>query len=157
MISKSGFCFWSQYTSGLVMWLKINEGMQFSPQKNPIYARFSHRWSHIPNKINVLSFSQTSKKYMELYSEKRKDEGYSDTIVHTLAFDAVWALAIALNRTASQLDEMDYRNSDILECSKLQGSLNVSLDQFEYSNAQLACLLKKNMQRTLFDGVSVSG
>ena len=106
---------------------------------------------------HIILFFQTTKKYMEIYIKKKKDEGYSDTIVHTLAFDAVWALAIALNRTASQLDEMDYRNSDLLECSKLQGSLNVSLDQFEYSNAQLACLLKKNMQRTLFDGVSVSG
>ena len=77
---------------------------------------------------------------------------YSDTAAHTFAYDAIWALALALNKTEGQMKS----NISIPDCQGLQGYTNISLDQFQYSNAKMSCYLKTNLQATNFTGVTVS-
>ena len=65
------------------------------------------------------------------------------------AYDAIWAIALALNKTAAQL------NTNGTGCEYLNGALNVTLDKFTYDNARLACVLKNNLASTNFVGASV--
>ena len=64
----------------------------------------------------------------------------------------MWVLAIALNNTAAMV-----RSGDINEtgCSNVSGSL-VLLEDFDYSNEKMGCLIQWNLQQTNFSGVSVS-
>ena len=87
-----------------------------------------------------------------MYTQKRMLGSYGDTAAQTFAYDAVWTLALALNKT----DEQIKSNASITKCKNLQGYTNITLDQFRYNNAQLSCLLKNNLQDTNFSGVSVS-
>ena len=67
-------------------------------------------------------------------------------------YDVMWVLAIALNNTATMV-----RSGDINEigCSNVSGSL-VPLEEFDYSNEKMGCLIQWNLQQTNFSGVSVS-
>lgn len=68
------------------------------------------------------------------------------------AYDVIWVLAVALNNTLSMV-----RNGDISEtrCSNVPGSL-VPLEQFDYTNERMGCLIQWNLQQSNFSGVSVS-
>lgn len=68
------------------------------------------------------------------------------------AYDVVWVLALALNNTISMV-----RSGDINEtgCNKVPGSL-VPLEEFDYANERMGCLIQWNLQQTNFSGVSVS-
>ena len=48
--------------------------------------------------LNIQNLSQ----YLELYNQRQKNEKYSDTVVPAFAYDAIWALALALNKTEEQ-------------------------------------------------------
>ena len=66
------------------------------------------------------------------------------------AFDAVWTLAEVLkytekNRTSSEVPE---------DCTHLHGNL-VPLDEFNYSNALMGCVIKENYKRINFTGLTV--
>ena len=94
---------------------------------------------------------QNSSQYLQMYNQKRTLGNYTNTFAHTFAYDAVWALALALNRT----DELLKSNTSIPECQDLPGYTNITLDLFKYNNAKLACILKSNLNVTNFVGVSV--
>ena len=96
-------------------------------------------------------FIQNVSQYMQLYNQKRILGSYSDTVVHTFAYDAVWALALALNKTAEQLKS----NTSVPGCNNTQQYTNITLDQFRYNSSQLSCFLKSNLQATNFSGASV--
>ena len=98
--------------------------------------------------LNVQNLSQ----YLELYNQRQKLENYSDTVVQAFAYDAIWALALALNKTEEQIKT----NISIPDCQGLNGYINITLDQFQYSNAKMSCYLKANLQATNFTGVTVS-
>ena len=89
--------------------------------------------------------------YLQLYNEKRALNNYGNPVAQTFAYDAVWALALALNKTAEQIKS----NTSIPKCQNLQGYANISLDHFQYNNAKLSCYLNSNLQETNFNGVSV--
>ena len=98
--------------------------------------------------LNIQNLSQ----YLELYNQRQKNEKYSDTVVQAFAYDAIWALALALNKTEEQMKS----NTSIPDCQGLNGYINITLDQFQYSNAKMSCYLKANLQATNFTGVTVS-
>ena len=77
--------------------------------------------------------------------------------MHLIAFDATWALAEAL-------DQMEHLRNKSLDsktianftgCGDLQGEL-VRLNEFNYSNAFMGCVLKYSLHQTHYLGVSVS-
>ena len=76
---------------------------------------------------------------------------YNFSFVAALAYDAVWTLAIALDKTA-RMEEGDITGTD---CETMEGGL-VDLDEFNYTNAQMGCLIRWNLEQTDFKGVSVS-
>ncbi len=69
-----------------------------------------------------------------------------------LAYDAMWTLAAALNKTETAVQSGDIGETG---CQGLSGSL-VPLDQFNHTNALMGCLIRFNLQRTRFTGMSVS-
>ena len=94
---------------------------------------------------------QNESQYLQMYNQKRTQGSYTTTYAHTFAYDAVWALALALNRTDEQLKS----NTSIPECQDLPGYTNITLDLFKYNNAKVACILKSNLNAINFVGVSV--
>jgi hypothetical protein len=91
-------------------------------------------------------FLQTLADFEEEYS-RRATEGNFDTVdVRFRIYDALWALAMALNDTMTMVN-----NSDIDEtgCLALNGSM-VPLEDFTYDNALMGCLIQWNLQRTNF-------
>ena len=67
-------------------------------------------------------------------------------------YDALWALALALNETMTMVDSLNISGTG---CEAMNGSL-VPLHRFDYANAMLGCLIQWSMQQTDFFGVSVS-
>jgi len=96
---------------------------------------------------------QTPRQYGEMYRSRSARQGYSPLLLSGLAYDAVWTLALALNET----QEMFLRNFNVSEigCDGLDGGL-VPLEQFNYSNGVMGCVIRWNLQQTNFTGVSVS-
>ena len=96
---------------------------------------------------------QTPRQFDELYENRSTQLGYTPTLVRGIAYDAVWALALGLNRT----QEMFLSNYNVSEigCDGLDGGL-VSLEQFNYSNGVMGCVMRWSLEQTDFSGVSVS-
>ena len=97
---------------------------------------------------------QTARQFDEFYETRSIQLGYGpNRVISGLAYDAVWALALGLNRT----QEMFLRNYNVTEigCDDHDGGL-VPLEQFNYSNGVMGCVIRWNLQQTNFSGVSVS-
>ena len=67
--------------------------------------------------------------------------------VETLAYDSVFTLALALNRTVHMIN-----TNDTLDC----GPSPVPLEEFSYDNSSTACLIRHSLSNTNFTGLSVS-
>ena len=96
---------------------------------------------------------QTPRQLDELYVNKSIQLGFTPTEVRGVAYDAVWTLALALNRT----QEMFLSNYNVSEigCDGLDGGL-VPLEKFNYSNGVMGCVMCWSLQQTNFSGISVS-
>jgi len=79
--------------------------------------------------------------------------GYTPGIVKGLSYDAIWALALALNRTQDMI-RSNFNVSEI-GCDGLDGGL-VPLEQFNYSNGVMGCVIRWSLEQTNFSGLSVS-
>lgn len=74
-------------------------------------------------------------KYKEWFPHGEKpQEGFQEA---PLAYDAIWAVAFALNRSIARLDE-----------------LGMSLDDFDYEKKEITDIIKSELQRVQFLGVS---
>jgi hypothetical protein len=78
-------------------------------------------------------------------------ESYNVSDAGGRAYDAVWVLAIALNRTMTMVKTANINGTG---CENTTGSL-VPLEQFQYSNEMMGCLIQWNIQMTNISGVSV--
>ena len=94
---------------------------------------------------------QTPDEFEEKYSKRAMEGGFEILDVGVRLYDIMWMLAIALNNTLSMV------SGDISEtgCSNVPGSL-VPLEEFNYSNERMGCLIQWHLQRTNYTGVSVS-
>lgn len=87
--------------------------------------------------------------------EKRfrmRDTTNFDVVYAGLAYDALWAAALALN-TVSQIVESQ-NNKTVTGCEDEPGSL-APLELFDYGNKKMGCLIQWSFQRTNFSGVTV--
>ena len=74
-------------------------------------------------------------KYKEWFPHGEKpQEGFQEA---PLAYDAIWAVAFALNRSIARLNE-----------------LGMSLDDFDYEKKEITDIIKSELQRVQFLGVS---
>ena len=64
----------------------------------------------------------------------------------------MWVLALALNRTVAMIDDDNVTGTG---CEHESGSLT-PLENFDYSNKKIGCLIQWNIQRTNFSGLTVS-
>lgn len=80
----------------------------------------------------------------------------------TLAYDALWTLAFAIDRTR-QLMETNTREGilNITNCLRMDENVNmtwdlVPIENFSYSNELMGCIIRWSLQQTNFVGLSVS-
>ena len=66
-----------------------------------------------------------------------------------MAYDAAWALAIALNITAAKI-----MSNDVEGCEDEYGEL-LPLEEFQYSNDKMGCLMINSFFRVNFMGITV--
>ena len=70
--------------------------------------------------------------------------------VPNIGFDLVWAMALGLNKTAERVAQLDDSG-----CEDLSGDI-VPLEDFDYSNEKMGCILRQSIGSITFDGLSVS-
>ncbi len=83
-------------------------------------------------------------------------------ILPGVAYDALWTFALALNRTNEMVSSLT--KEKILNMTQCGGTDEetgvewevVSLENFTYSNQLMGCIIRWNLERTNFVGVSVS-
>ena len=90
--------------------------------------------------------------FYDEYTRRAKEGGFDILDAGVRLYDVVWVIALALNSTATMV-----RSNNISEsgCSNVSGEL-VPLEQFNYTNERMGCLIQWNLQQTNFSGVSVS-
>ena len=95
---------------------------------------------------------QTPDAFEVEYTKRANEGGFEILDVGVRLYDIMWMLAIALNNTMSMV-----RSGDISEtgCDNVPGSL-VPLEEFNYTNERMGCLIQWNLQTTDYTGVSVS-
>ena len=113
-----------------------------------------------------------------MYNERLNSTSYRQynaTTAYAAAFDTTWTIAQALNyteqmrlQTADPLSNIQQTCSNVTEnpercviekitnCTDLYGEL-VSLNEFNYSNAFMGCVIKYNFHQVNFSGMAVSG
>ena len=68
----------------------------------------------------------------------------------TNAFDAVWALALAMDNASQSLC-----SGDIGYCSNTRVTENIPLENYTFYNDRIECLLNRSLNNMEFEGVSV--
>lgn len=107
------------------------------------------------NVINPLS-SQTAKDFIANYNEALLQTDFRLSTVYALAFDTMWTVAQVLNYTEEmRLNNLPKEANEFEKCANLSGEL-VPLNEFNYSNAFMGCVMKNNFYKINFTGVSVS-
>ena len=91
-------------------------------------------------------FIQNYRNFQRLYRE-RAGTNYNTTYFGHIAYDCMWTLALALNKTMNMIN-----TNNTLGC----GSAPVPLEEFSYGNSTTACLIRDNLENTDFTGLSVS-
>ena len=88
----------------------------------------------------------------EKYSKRANEGGFQVVDAGVRLYDVLWVLAMALNNTVNMV-----KSGYISEtgCSNVTGSL-VPLEEFNYTNVKMGCLIQWNLQQTNFSGGSVS-
>ncbi len=104
---------------------------------------------------------QTPRQFDALYRERLKASDVQDnssfTFGASLAYDAVWTLAFALNKVSELI--ISRSKGEVVSltgCNESGGGL-VALENFTYENEQMGCVIRWAMEQTHFVGVSVSG
>ena len=98
--------------------------------------------------------AQTRLEFDELYKSKADEQWHTTTFAGSLAYDGVWALALALNRTMGMIERQDISETGCEE-KGLEGAL-VPLHDFNYTNGLMGCVISWCLEQTNFLGASVS-
>ena len=69
----------------------------------------------------------------------------------TCAFDAVWALALAMDNASQSLC-----SGDVGYCGNTRVTENIPLENYTFYNDRIECLLNRSLNNLEFEGVSVS-
>ena len=114
----------------------------FTLSLDPLSFSVAHCLSH-----NVV---QSQMEFVAKY-ENRTDSEY-DRVLAGVMFDVIWVLAMALKETMAMINHGDISQTN---CVNASGDL-LPLEHFNYTNEKIGCLVQWNLQKTHFDGVSVS-
>ena len=87
---------------------------------------------------------KTSQRYLSEYENRCTQEIYYATEDGGRAYDTTWILALALNSTMAMVTNGNINGTG---CENMSGSL-LPLDQFNYTNQKMGCLIQWNIQRT---------
>ena len=91
-------------------------------------------------------------KFEDEYETRGRKGGYNIVTHGTRLYDALWALAFALNHTMTMLNTEDINNTG---CQNASGSL-VPLHNFTYKNEMMGCLIHWSLHETNFTGLTVN-
>ena len=86
------------------------------------------------------------------YSSKATTGGFHVIEAGFSMYDMLWVLAKALNSTMAMVKSGNINHTG---CEYFPGSL-VTIENFNYTNVRMACLITWNLKNTNFLGVSVS-
>ena len=90
--------------------------------------------------------------FQNRYEESATNRSYNIINQAYKLYDVLWVLALALNDTDAMIKSGNISGTG---CEALPGSL-VPLEEFDYSNKMIACLIQWNIQKTDLLGVTVS-
>ena len=98
---------------------------------------------------------QTPQEYEKEYSRRLQTEHYqsqniSEFILSGSSYDAVWAMALGLHYASERV-----KANDSSGCNHLTGNL-VTLENFDYHNELMGCVLRKSFHQVNFTGITVS-
>ncbi len=90
-----------------------------------------------------------------MYTRRLQEERYqtlnlTDFIVAGSEFDATWAMALGLHNASERV-----RVNDSSGCDHLPGEL-APLEDFDYLNDRMGCVLRISFQQVNFRGITVS-
>lgn len=94
---------------------------------------------------------KTPQRFLSEYKNRCTQDKYYATDDGGRAYDAAWVLALALNSTMAMVKRGNINGTG---CENRSGSL-LPLDQFNYTNEKMGCLIQWNIQRSNFSGVTV--
>lgn len=97
---------------------------------------------------------QTTNQFLRRYQDKLNNFTY--TQLASAAYDAVWSLAFALNSTNTMLAWPTDRIINETNCEDDNDQNGFQLDNFTYKHAFVGCIIRWNLAKTNFIGVSVS-
>ncbi|XP_064390853.1 gamma-aminobutyric acid type B receptor subunit 2-like [Halichondria panicea] len=116
------------------------------------------------NKLNsTTDTGLTPREFDSLYKRRlanNTQDNYTYTFFATVAYDALWTFAIALNKTNEMVRGLT--REEILNMTQCGGTVEetgvewevVSLENFTYSNQLMGCIIRWNLAKTNFIGVS---
>eukprot|EP00731_Ephydatia_muelleri_P020698 Em0013g425a len=102
------------------------------------------------NYTSITDAGITAQKFQDEYEYRALQMNYEASDAGGRAYDAVWILAAALNRTMAMVKSGNINGTG---CENITGSL-VPLELFQYSNEKMGCLIQYNIKITNFTGVS---
>ena len=82
--------------------------------------------------------------------EPYKSQNLTEFIISGSEFDATWAMALGLQNASERV-----RRNDSRGCDHLPGRL-VPLEDLDYMNQRMGCVLIDSFQHVRFPGVTVS-
>ena len=108
--------------------------------------------------VRLQTTNEFSRRYRaKLNTTAARENNYTFTFAASIAYDALWSLALALNSTVAMLRWPKARIINETDCKddgiELDG---FRLENFTYSNTFVGCIIRWNLAQTDFDGVSVS-
>ena len=100
-------------------------------------------------------YFQTPEEFLQNYTNLLKMEPYTsqnlmEFIISGSEFDATWAMALGLHNASERV-----RRNDSRGCDHLPGRL-VPLEDLDYMNQRMGCVLRDSFQHVSFSGVTVS-
>ena len=101
-----------------------------------------------------LQYFKTPEEYEREYTQRLQEERYQDLnltefIIAGTEFDATWAMALGLHIASLRISMNDSSG-----CEDLPGEL-VSLEEFDYLNDKMGCVLRNSFQQVNFTGITV--
>ena len=87
--------------------------------------------------------------YHQLLTEPQYSQ-YSDLGIVGVPYDAIWSIALALDMASEKI-----ATGNESGCDNQAGDL-VPLEEFDYSNEKVGCIMKQSLDEIEFTGVTVS-
>ena len=129
--------------------------VQFKPIKISLFIVLLYVAKKISFDNLNFHYFQTPEKFWHNYTNLLKMEPYksqnlSEFIVSGSEFDATWAMALGLQNASERV-----KSNDSQGCDHLPGRL-VPLEEMDYMNQRMGCVLRDSFQHVSFSGVTVS-